>query len=119
LGIVILSLLGRQTGLLDPFLFIVISGFGLYLPYIAIHATVFERLIAYTREKATIGYLMYVADAVSYAALVGVFLLKNFGKADAAQVLPFFLGLSWLVAIAGILMLIPTAKFFSARGRNS
>lgn len=119
LGIVILSLLGRQTGLLDPFLFIVVIGFGLYLPYIAIHATVFERLIAYTREKATIGYLMYVADAVSYAALVGVFLLKNFGKADAAQVLPFFLGLSWLVAIAGILMLIPTAKFFSARGRNS
>lgn len=114
---VILALLAFKAGMISPFAFIVIIGFGLYLPYIAIHATVFERLIAYTREKATIGYLMYVADAVSYAALVGVFLLKNFGKTEASFVLPFFVGLSWLVAISGILMLIPTSRFFAAKGR--
>lgn len=117
LGVVILALLAFKAGMISPFAFIVIIGFGLYLPYIAIHATVFERLIAYTREKATIGYLMYVADAVSYAALVGVFLLKNFGKTEASFVLPFFVGLSWLVAISGILMLIPTSRFFAAKGR--
>ncbi len=34
---------------------------GLYFPYVAIHATVFERLMAMNRDRGNIAYLMYLA----------------------------------------------------------
>lgn len=112
LSLILVSLIGLQGGWINPFYFVVLIGLGLYLPYIAIHATVFERLIAYTREKATIGYLMYLADATSYAMLVGLLFYKNLGTARAEQILPSFLALSWFVAIACLLMLPPTWLYF-------
>jgi len=44
----------------------VLTGIGLYLPYVAIHTTIFERLIAITRDRGNLGYLMYLADAFGY-----------------------------------------------------
>ncbi len=117
LSLILVSLIGLQGGWINPFYFVVLIGLGLYLPYIAIHATVFERLIAYTREKATIGYLMYLADATSYAMLVGLLFYKNLGTAKAEQILPSFLALSWFVAIACLLMLPPTWLYFRKKRR--
>ena len=118
-GLILVSLVGLQAGWVNPFNFVVLIGLGLYLPYIAIHATVFERLIAYTREKATIGYLMYLADATSYAMLVGLLFYKNLGQAKSEQILPFFLALSWFVAIACLLMLPPTWLYFRQKRKTS
>jgi hypothetical protein len=117
--IVMLGLVGVQTAAVAPFSFMVLVGFGLYLPYIAFHTTIFERLIAYTREKATIGYLMYLADASSYAALVGVLLYKTFRKAEPGDILPFFYGLSWLTAISCLLMIPPAYFYFKSRRTDS
>jgi hypothetical protein len=53
----------------------------MYVPYVAVHTTLFERLIALTREQGNMGYLMYLADAVGYlgyaAILVSRALLPN------------------------------------------
>lgn len=117
--VVIGSLIGLTAGVLSPFAFMVLIGFGLYLPYIAVHATVFERLIAYTRERGTIGYLMYVADAASYAALVGVLFFKNLGDASPNAIMPFFMTLAWIVGVLCLLMLIPTSIFFNAKGKQA
>jgi hypothetical protein len=115
LVIVILSLLGLQFGILNPYLFMVLIGFGLYVPYIAIHATVLERLVALIREPATIGYLMYLADAISYAMLVGLLLFKSFGRTDSVSILPFFIAVSWIVALISLLMIGPTLHQFRER----
>ena len=64
----------HQTGHLGGFPFMVLTGLGLYLPYVIIHTTAFERLLAITREPGTIGFLMYVADAFGYLAYVVVIL---------------------------------------------
>jgi hypothetical protein len=119
MGVVVLSLVGQQLGWVNPYAFMVLIGFGLYVPYIAIHATVFERLVAYTKEPATIGYLMYVADAVSYAMLVGLLLFKNLGQAEASKMLPFFLTLAWVVAGACLLMLWPASHYFRTRRQEA
>ena len=87
--------IGQQYGMLgfattgDPaqdrstaFLFMVLLGFGMNLPYLAVHTTIFERLIACFRETATMGFLMCLADALGYLAYVGVVFWDNFGKAD-------------------------------------
>jgi hypothetical protein len=51
---------------MDPFWLIVLTGFGIYLPYLTITTSVFERMIAITRHKANIGFLMYIVDSVGY-----------------------------------------------------
>ena len=55
----------------------VILGVGLYLPYIAVHTTIFERLIAMTRDRGNIGFLMYVVDAIGYLGYVAILLGKD------------------------------------------
>jgi hypothetical protein len=65
-ALVAASVAGLHYGLLDGFAFLVLVGIGLYLPYVAIHTTIFERLIAMTRDRGNLGYLMYLADAFGY-----------------------------------------------------
>jgi hypothetical protein len=101
------SLFGIGAKSISPFAFMALTGFGLYLPYFAVHTTVFERLIALTRERGNIGYLMYLADASSYAGYVVVLLVRTWMKPDAASFLPFFIELCWVVAITGVVTLVP------------
>src|SRR5271165_6240451 len=65
-GLVVASVAALHYGLLHGFSFMVLVGIGLYLPYVAIHTTIFERLIAMTRDRGNLGYLMYLADAFGY-----------------------------------------------------
>lgn len=62
--LIIAGLWGRDG--LSSFWLIVLTGFGIYLPYLTITTSVFERMIAITRHKANIGFLMYIVDSVGY-----------------------------------------------------
>jgi hypothetical protein len=72
LGLALGALVGQRLGLLPPFAFMVLLGVGMYVPYVAVHTTLFERLIALTRERGNIGYLMYLADAVGYLGYAAI-----------------------------------------------
>ena len=81
--VVVVSLLGLQIGVLPPFAFMVLNGLGMYLPYIAVHTIIFERLIAMTRDRGNMGYLMYLADAFGYLAyVVALIVLKNLATGE-------------------------------------
>ena len=86
---------------LTPFTFMVLTGLGLYIPYVAFHTTVFERMIAVFRERATIGFLMYSADAVGYLGYVAVMFVRSAGIFEAGF-LRLFVGASLLIAITSI-----------------
>lgn len=75
--IVLSAVAGQNANLLSPMTFMVLLGLGMYVPYVAFHTTVFERMIAAFRETGTIGYLMYLADAVGYLGYVAVMFLRN------------------------------------------
>jgi hypothetical protein len=107
------SLLGLRAGALSPFAFMVLHGLGLYLPYIAVHVTIFERLIAVTRDRGNVGFLMQLADAFGYSGYVGVLFAHSF-LGSAENFLSFFVLLSWVVAGACVLLLIPCWYFFAA-----
>jgi hypothetical protein len=62
--LVIAGLWGIQS--MNSFWLIVLTGFGIYLPYLTITTSVFERMIAITRHKANIGFLMYIVDSIGY-----------------------------------------------------
>ena len=108
LALGMLALLGQQTGILGGFGFMVLLGLGLYLPYVAVHATVFERLIAVTRDPGNLGFLMYLADAFGYLGYVGVMLWKLSGPVTG-EFLPFFRG------TAGIALIGSFGAFLGAR----
>ncbi len=103
---VALSPLLYNSRMLSPFGFMVTCGAGLYVPYVAFHTTVFERLIALSRHPGNVVFLMYVADSsgyLGYAVVLG-------GKAVVsgnAQILPMFqwslTGIS-TAAVAGLLL---------------
>jgi hypothetical protein len=106
------ALLSLGADLLSPFGFMVLHGLGLYLPYIAVHTTLFERLIAMTGDRGNIGYLMYLADAFGYLGYVVVMLARNLLE-PTAQFLPFFLTLSWGIAGACVVLLVPCWYYFA------
>jgi hypothetical protein len=81
-------------------------GAGLYLPYVAVHTTIFERMIAWTRDRANVGFLMYLADSLGYLGYVVVMIAKNFLPkqlaGDAVGMSNTFL---WICAGAAVLSL--------------
>lgn len=81
-AIVVGAVAGQTYGQLSPMTFMVLLGFGMYIPYVAFHTTVFERMIAALRETGTIGYLMYLADALGYLGYVGVMFYRNSVTSD-------------------------------------
>jgi len=113
LAITAAAVQGLNSELMSPFNFMVLTGLGLYLPYIAVHTTVFERFIAMTRDRGTIGYLMYLADAFGYLGYVAVLLAREFFQVRPMEgMLPFFLILCTVAACCGMALLIPAMLYF-------
>ncbi len=76
-----------QRGLISPVIWMVSSGFGLFLPYILFNGVLFDRLMASFRERGNAGFLMYLADSIGYLGSVAVLIWRNFGTGE----------MSWLV----------------------
>ncbi|MCA9225258.1 MAG: hypothetical protein KDA47_06590, partial [Planctomycetales bacterium] len=92
----------QMSGRITPFVFMVACGVGLYVPYVAFHTTVFERLIAASRRPCNLGFLMYLADAIGYLGYAVVIALRTTWS-ERATVLPFFL---WTLLTVGGLSII-------------
>lgn len=95
------ALVGLEVGRLSGFGFMVLCGLGLYLPYVAVHTTVFERLLAMTRERGNLGYLMYLADAAGYFGYVVVVATRHWAPATD-DLLVWFLRAAWLTVGASL-----------------
>ena len=104
----------QSKGHVGPFAFMVLSGIGLYVPYVAFHTTVFERLIAATRDKANLGFLMYLADSTGYLGYVAVMLSRTFG-AGRKNMLDFFHTTSYVVAGGSVAAVVLAGVYFVRR----
>lgn len=92
-----LAAVGQSAGQVSAFVFMVACGIGLYLPYVAFHTTVFERLIAASRRPGNLAFLMYLADSLGYLGYAAV---MGWKMADPPSdgVLPLF---RWTLIITG------------------
>jgi hypothetical protein len=111
-ALIAVAIAGWQGGILAPFPLMVLHGLGVYLPYLAVQTTIFERLLALTRERGNIGYLIYLADAFGYLGYVGVMLARNL-VGETGNFLAFFVTLSWVIAGACLVLLIPCWVYFA------
>jgi hypothetical protein len=115
--ILLLSVLGLHHPL-DAFTFMVTAGLGIYIPYVCIHTTIFERLIAGTKERANVGFLMYVVDSVGYTGYIILMLVKYFVP-PGILISVLFLHLCIYLGIAGVLVLFYCRKYFSTKLKSS
>jgi hypothetical protein len=111
--IVLLTILDLNLGL-DKFYFMVLVGLGVYIPYVAIHAIVFDRLIAITRERANVGFLIYIADSVGYTGYI-ILMLFRYLAPSTDPILSIFLNICAYMGIAGVLILIFCLLYFKKK----
>lgn len=111
-SLVLFAVHAVRQGMISPFQFMVMLGVGLYVPYVIAHTTIFERLIAMTRDKANMGFLLYVADSIGYLGYVLVVLFK--GQLSTADFAQRYLGIaviaSWIALFALALAIIFFAR---------
>lgn len=103
-----------QLQILSPLYWMVISGFAMYLPYIAYHTMYFERWIAFFRYKSNAGFLMYMADSFGYLGSTIVLLIKNFSMPEVSWVDYFIIGstiLGFLIIVVAIFLFIYFRSF--------
>lgn len=92
-----------HLGRLDPFTWMVVSGFGLYICYVPFNCLFFDRFMGAFKIKGNAGFLIYIADAFGYLGSVSVLLYKNFGQAGLSW-LNFFTYGAYLVATIGLIV---------------
>lgn len=113
--ILILATAGQHAGRISPFFFMVLIGVGLYLPYVATHTTIFERLIAMTRERSNVVYLMYLADSFGYLGYVCVMLTRNALSGDSLELdfMDFFRPTCYVVGVVSLVAMVVTQAYFA------
>lgn len=101
----------QSNGSLGPFAFMVTCGVGLYIPYVAFHTTVFERLVAASKRPGNLGFLMYLADTVGYLGYAVVLVMKSTNSTPVA-ILPFFRYSLIVVSTTSMLALVAALLYF-------
>lgn len=108
------ALLALRFGAISPFAFMVLLGVGMYVPYVAVHTTVFERLIALTRERGNIGFLMYIADSVGYIGYAVVMVSRSAFPAKE-DFLGFFLNLATTLMVGALVAVAVSWALYARR----
>ena len=103
----------QWLGAMSAFPFMVICGIGLYIPYVAFHTTVFERLVAASRRPGNLGFLIYLADAIGYLGYWMVMVWKSTGAgAVGNSILPAFRTTALVTSAASIAALMFAIVYF-------
>lgn len=97
--------------MINPFVWMILMGLGLYLGYVPYNSMLFERLVAVTGEKGNAGYLIYVADAFGYLGSVLILLYKNFWFKDMSYG-NFFISSGYIISVVSIILLLFSWLFF-------
>ena len=98
-----------SLGVISPMVWMILSGFGLYLCYICFHTMFFERWIAVFKYTSNISFLIAISDSFGYLGSVGVLVSKNFLAHDIDW-LSFVMDAAYVaggvIAVASILMYV-------------
>lgn len=101
-------------GHISPFAFMVVCGVGLYIPYVAFHTTLFERIISISRTPANLGFLMYLADSIGYLFYAAVLTFQKLNTKDLT-VLPLFRFSLFAGSAISIVALISAMIYFQKK----
>lgn len=106
-----------QLQMIEPKIWMVLIGLGLYLGYIPFNSIFFDRLIAAFQYTSTVGFIMYVADSFGYLGSVSVLFFKEFGYANLSW-LNFFISGGYIVSATGTLLIIGSMIYFHYKHKS-
>jgi len=106
--------LAFQAGAISPLTWMIMTGAGVYVAYTPFNAMLFDRLVAYSGQIATAGFLIYVADASGYVGSVALLLWKNFGVVDMNWV-RFFTLSAYATSLVGMASVAAAGIYFARR----
>lgn len=107
-----------ESTVISPFLWMVLSGFGMYLCYIPFNGMYFDRMIAAFNIRGNVGFLIYLVDSFGYLGSVLILLYKNFGSPQTSW-LNFYIRLNYIiVAIVLVSSFIALVAFRRKSGKN-
>lgn len=107
-----LSTYSFYSNTISAFLWMTLSGFGLYLCYVPFNGIFYDRMIATYQIKANVGFLVYISDAFGYLGSIGVLLFKNFLYQDISW-LEFFVNAMYCLAGLGVFTTVLSYICFS------
>lgn len=105
-----------QQGSLSPFLWMTISGFGMYICYIPFNGIYFDRMIAAFEIKGNVGFLIYIVDSFGYLGSVLILLYKNFGSAQTSW-LHFYINLNYIITVTVFVLSVITFLAFRNKSK--
>ncbi|MDM1407030.1 DUF5690 family protein [Myroides sp. DF42-4-2] len=100
-----------KEGHVSAIVWMILSGIGVYLPYILFHCLIFERLVALLSFKGNVGFLFYFADSLGYFGSVAVLLLKEIVGFEQRWT-DFFIAMNIQAAIVILLVALIVVWFF-------
>lgn len=103
-----------HQGIIDPIMWIILTGFGAYTSYIPFNCILFERLIAAFKYPSNAGFLIYLADAFGYLGSVLVLLYKDFFAVQLDWI-TFFTFACYGVCGVGVLFTAAAFVYFQRR----
>lgn len=112
-----LSTLAFQAHMLSPLSWMILTGAGVYLAYTPFNAMLFDRMVAFSGQVGTAGFLIYVADASGYLGSVALLIWRNFAMFDLDW-LNFFMASVYATSIVGAICTLLAAIYFVSRARR-
>lgn len=112
------STLAFQAHMLTPLTWMVLTGAGLYMAYTPFNAMLFDRMIAFSGQVGTAGFLIYVADASGYLGSVALLVWRNFAMVDLDW-LSFFVNSAYATSVVGAICTLFAGLYFLRRRKTS
>jgi MFS family permease len=107
-----------ETGAMSPFVWMVLSGFGMYLCYIPFNGIYFDRMIAAFDIKGNVGFLIYLVDSFGYLGSVLILLYKNFGSPQTSW-LNFYIKLNYIIVVVTLISSLIAFIMFRRKSKKS
>lgn len=100
-----------QQQVISPLVWMILTGFGLYICYVPFNCIFFDRMIATFKIKGNSGFLIYIADSFGYLGSMAVLLYKNFGQSSISW-LQFFTYGTYVISVIGIIITVISLFYF-------
>jgi hypothetical protein len=106
-----------EHGMINPAVWMILVGAGLYMGYIPFNSIFFDRMLATFNYAGTVGFIMYLADAFGYLGSVSVLYIKEFIGLEIAW-LQFFIISGYSISLVGSVLIISSMIYFHQKQKS-
>jgi MFS family permease len=113
-----LSTLALKLGIINPTVWMILLGLGIYLGYLPYNCIMFDRLIAAFGSAANAGFFIYIADSFGYLGSVGALIFKNFNSKEMSW-FNFLKATSFGLSLFGCLLVLLSLLYFNLKFKEN